>query len=82
MRSYKLNRKIKVLKDLGEYKPGDVVTVDVHLDGQPKSIFWRRRFKDAFIDNCVEFVEQKKAEKIVEKEEKEEKKKDGSKGEK
>ena len=69
-----MKRKIKVLKDLGEYKAGETVTIEVFDNGDPKSNFWRRRLRDSSIDNCVEFVEDKKPEK-------KEVKKDESKGE-
>ena len=38
------------------YSPGQLVTVQTDGDGIPLDKFWRRRIKDAKIDNCVEAV--------------------------
>lgn len=45
--------KIKVNKDLGLFKAGDVVRL-VKIDQ-----YWRRRLKDAETDNCCELVNDK-----------------------
>lgn len=69
-----MKMKVRVLKDLGTHKPGDIVDVEFDWDGNATDRFWRRRLKDSKIDNCVEFVEDKKPHK-------KEVKKDESKGE-
>lgn len=45
---------IKVNKALGQYEAGSVVRIEALANGQPKSSYWRRRLKDAKLDNCCE----------------------------
>lgn len=47
---------IKVLKNLGDYKAGDLIKVPADGDGAPFDSFWRRRLKDAEQDGCCEIV--------------------------
>jgi len=55
---------IKVLKELQDthktYKINEVVEVEVDIEKTPTSKFWRRIFKDMIIDNCIEFINDKK----------------------
>lgn len=52
-----------LISNVKGYKPGDVVTVQTDGDGIPLDKFWRRRLKDAKIDNCVEAVKTAKPKK-------------------
>jgi hypothetical protein len=54
-----LLKKILVNSNLGRFKKGEVVTIEVDQDGIPKDHFWRNRLNDAAIDNCVSIVEEK-----------------------
>jgi flagellar basal body L-ring protein FlgH len=47
---------IKVTKNMSAYKVGDIITVPIDEKGTPKSLFWRRRLKDAKMDGCCEIV--------------------------
>jgi len=49
--------KIKVLSDIPGYTAGQMLSIDVDMDGIPCSRFWRRRFSDAKTDNCVDLYE-------------------------
>lgn len=51
---------VKILKPILKYKVGDVVTVVCDEKGTPKDRYWRKRFKDAEIDNCLQKIEEKK----------------------
>jgi len=52
---------IKILKTLGSYTEGQVVTVETDSNGLPLSRFWRRRLKDAPSDGFCRIVEPEKA---------------------
>jgi len=52
---------IKILKTLGSYTEGQVVTVETDSNGLPLSRFWRRRLKDAPSDGFCRIVEVAKA---------------------
>jgi hypothetical protein len=43
---------VKVLKPFGRYVAGQVVQVEVDDDGCAIDIAWRRRIKDAQLDEC------------------------------
>jgi hypothetical protein len=47
---------IKMLKDMGIHKAGDLIKAPAHEDGTPLDVFWRRRLKDAEQDGCCEIV--------------------------
>jgi nucleotidyltransferase/DNA polymerase involved in DNA repair len=47
---------IRVLKNLGNYKAGDLVKATVDENGKPLDKFWRQRLKDAKRDGCCEIV--------------------------
>lgn len=47
---------IKINKPFHVYKKGQIVNVSMNNDGLPLSLYWRRRFKDAKIDNCLELI--------------------------
>lgn len=49
--------KVRINKVLG-YVKGQVIIID-DIAGVPVSQFWRRRLKDAALDNCVEVVASK-----------------------
>lgn len=50
------NIKLKVNFTDKNYKSGTVVKVRCDDKGIPLSHFWRKRIKDAEIDNCVELI--------------------------
>ena len=43
---------VKVLKPFGGYAAGQVVQVAVDDEGQAIELAWRRRIKDAHLDEC------------------------------
>jgi hypothetical protein len=43
---------VKVLKPFGRYAAGQTVHVAVDDDGQAIELAWRRRIKDAQLDEC------------------------------
>lgn len=53
---------LKLNKDLRDKKAGDTITLKVDRDKVILDSYWRRRFKDAEIDNCVEIVKKTKGE--------------------
>ncbi len=55
-----MRKKVKLNAPLKNYKVGDVV--ELEFDGElAVDKYWRSRFIDAKIDNCVELVEEDKA---------------------
>lgn len=53
----KLNRlTIKINGTIVGYQKGQEVSVSADENGTPYDQFWRRRLKDAEIDNCCEIV--------------------------
>ncbi len=50
--------KIKLKVGFAGYAEGQEITIDDE-DGIPTSYFWRRRLKDAKIDNSIEIVQNK-----------------------
>jgi len=46
--------KVKILADIPGHSKGQRVTIETDKDGTPLERFWRRRFKDAETDNCLE----------------------------
>lgn len=55
-----MQKKLKLNCAFRGHKAGSIINIEVSDDGTPKDSFWRRRLKDAKIDNCVEFVDEKK----------------------
>lgn len=49
-----------VNKEIGNKKPGDTIVLEVDKQGTIKDQYWRRRFKDSEIDNCVEIFKKVK----------------------
>ncbi len=56
-------RKLKINKPLKNYKAGDIIEILVDTQGVPLDRYWRMRFSDAAIDNCVSFHIEKPMEK-------------------
>lgn len=57
-----MTKQFKLNKDLGStpnLKAGATVSIEMR-DGVPVASFWRRRFKDAKVDNCISPVTAKK----------------------
>ncbi len=52
------NKKFKINCDYPKMniKKGAILDLDVYPNGTPKDKFWRRRFADSIIDNCMELV--------------------------
>jgi len=48
--------KLKLNQPMSGYEAGREITIQTDKDGVPLEKFWRRRLKDADIDNCVEVV--------------------------
>ena len=55
--------KLKLNQPMLGYEAGREVTIQTDKDGVPLEKFWRRRLKDADIDNCVEVVKASKSKK-------------------
>ena len=55
----KNKRSIKLNAPLRGYAAGTVLPIEVDKEGTPLDRYWRDRFKDAKIDNCVEFASKK-----------------------
>lgn len=51
------------INNLPGYTPGTVVTVETDEKGTPLESFWRRRLKDAEIDQSVEVVKSSRSRK-------------------
>ena len=54
------NIKIKLNTDLGGFQKGRVLNIAVDNEGTIIDAFWRARFKDSKIDNCIEIVIEEK----------------------
>ena len=52
---------IKLNAPLRGYAAGTELRIEVDKAGTPLDRYWRDRFKDAKIDNCVEFVDKKQS---------------------
>jgi hypothetical protein len=50
--------KIKLNKNIPPYKAGKTLLVNVDDNGIPIDRFWRDRFKDNLIDNCLEIIKE------------------------
>ena len=55
--------KIKVNLPIRGFVVGQEVRVEVDREGIPLDVTWRRRLRDARIDNCCEVVEARSAKK-------------------
>ncbi len=55
--------RIKINKSLRGFVPGQTTLIEVNEDGIPLDSFWRKRFKDAERDNCLEIVQDEKPKK-------------------
>ena len=47
---------IKVNTKLGKIEQGKVIKVEADINGIPLDAYWRKRLKDAEIDNCCSLV--------------------------
>ena len=52
--------KIEVLVKTGPHKVGDIVEV-TDVKGVPTDQYWRRRLRDAKVDNCCRVVDEAQA---------------------
>lgn len=52
-------KSIKLNAPLRGHPSGAVIRIEVDKEGTPLERYWRDRFKDAKIDNCVEWVGKK-----------------------
>jgi len=55
--------KVKLNQPMQGYETGREVTIECDRSGVPLEKFWRRRLKDAKIDNCVEVIKSSKPKK-------------------
>ena len=55
--------KVKLNMPMQGYEAGREVTIECDRSGVPLEKFWRRRLKDAQIDNCLEVVKPSKSKK-------------------
>jgi len=55
--------KIKLNMPMQGYEAGREVAIECDRSGVPLEKFWRRRLKDAQIDNCLEVVKPSKSKK-------------------
>lgn len=55
--------KLKICGNVKGHTKGSEVEIEVDVDGTPNDKFWRRRLKDAKIDNCVEVIKSSNAKK-------------------
>jgi len=46
--------KVKVLKNIPGWQKDQTVVVETDKEGTPLDLHWRRRFRDAKTDNCIE----------------------------
>lgn len=54
------NRKLKINSDfISGHIKGEIVEIQVDSIGVPINPFWRKRLKDAQVDQCCELVEEK-----------------------
>jgi len=53
--------RLKLNQPMAGYEAGHTVTIQTDSCGVPLEKFWRRRLKDAKIDNCVEVVKASKS---------------------
>ncbi len=57
---------LKLNQPMQGYDAGRIVTIQTDKHGVPLEKFWRRRLKDAEIDNCVEVIKPSKSKKGAE----------------
>jgi len=55
-----MKKQLKINKPFSGHKVGTVVSIECDVDSVPLNREWRNRVKDSKIDNCVEFVAEKK----------------------
>jgi len=55
-----MKAKMKLNVELKQYPKDTVLTIEVDDYGTPIDRYWRKRFLDSKIDNCVEFISDKK----------------------
>lgn len=51
-----MKKKLKLNVGFCGYAAGSIIDIDINDEGVPSDGFWRRRLRDAKIDNCVELV--------------------------
>lgn len=57
-----MKRQLKINKPIRGYKGGETISIEVDKNDIPKERYWRDRIKDSSVDNCVEYVSEKKTE--------------------
>ena len=57
--------KIKLNQPMKCYEAGRTLVIQTDADGLPLEKFWRRRIKDAEIDNCVEVIKSSKPKQLL-----------------
>lgn len=61
-----IKTKIKINLPLKHYKKGDIVNIEIDINGLAIDRYWRNRIKDSKIDGCVEYVKSNPRDKSVE----------------
>lgn len=56
--------KVRINKPVFGHKVGQIIDINTNENGIPTAIYWRRRLKDAEIDNCIEVIEEKPQKKL------------------
>jgi hypothetical protein len=55
-------KKVRILKQLKDFKIGQIVPIEMDQNAVPLQRYWRDRLKDAELDECVELVEDQSSE--------------------
>ena len=58
---------IEIKKDFAPYKVGDIISVNAGGGNVPLDSFWRRRLKDAKVDDCCSIVKPAVKKEVTEK---------------
>jgi len=56
-----MKAKVKLNVELKQYPKDTVLTIEVDDYGTPIDRYWRKRFLDSKIDNCIEFINDTKS---------------------
>ncbi len=51
-----MKKKFKLNMDLASHKAGEEISLECDKNGIPLDKWWRRRLRDAVLDNCMEKV--------------------------
>lgn len=54
-----LFKEIMINISFNGYKKGQILPIEVDIDGIPLDIFWRNRIRDSAVDGCVTVIDKK-----------------------